>query len=283
MAEAGTGGAAPMIRRRYVDAGGGQIHLRESGWRAGGVPLVCLHATAYSSRSFTPLMRAFGDRHHLIAVDAPGYGESDAPTHRPDIAGYADTIAQSIAGVIGTGTPFDIFGYHTGVAMAAEIAIAAPGLVRRMVWLGVPYFQALNFEAWRQRLAGEHSLGAALSQFDERWDYLVTSRSDGVSLERGFGNFVDELKAWPNGSWAHAALFGWDADGRLPLISQPTLILNPQGHLAEPSRAVASLMPNSDVTELRHLSGAVLETAPAEIAALTGHFLGCEHSPWARA
>ena len=260
-----------MIRKRYIDTRHGQIHIRESG--RGVVPLICLHATAYSSRSFIALMAAFGEARHVIAIDAPGYGDSDPPTQRPDMAGYADTIAAAIAGTVGAETPFDLFGYHTGVAIAAELAIVTPHMVRRMVWLGVPYFHALDFEAWRARLARGHTLGADLGQFDERWDYLVTGRPAGISLERGFTNFVDELKAWPNGSWAHQALFDWNIEARLPLVTQTTLILNPESHLAEPSRVAARLMPNATVIELPHLSGAVLETAATEIAALTAAFL----------
>ena len=41
---------------------------------------MCLHATAYSSRSFEPLMRALGSSRHVLAIDLPGYGDSDPPT-----------------------------------------------------------------------------------------------------------------------------------------------------------------------------------------------------------
>lgn len=252
-----------MIRKRYVDGPFGQIHLRESGAQSGTAPLICLHATAYSSRSFSALMRAFGETRHVIAFDMLGYGDSDAPSTKPDMAGYADAIAATI----GTGS-CDLFGYHTGVYVAAELALRHPKLVRRMTWMGVPYFQALDFEHWHARLATPHVLGTELDQFAERWEYLVGNRPTGVSLERGFANFVDELKAWPNGSWAHEAMFAWDSDARLPRIECPVTVLNPEGHLAAASRAAAALIPNATVVELPDLSGAVLELHADRIAAL---------------
>ena len=252
-----------MIRKRYVDGPFGQIHVRESGWDAEGVPLVCLHATAYSSRSFEPLIRAFGDTRHVIAIDLPGYGESDAPQAKPDMAGYAGAIADAIGD-----RPVDLFGYHTGVYVAAELALLYPARVRCMTFMGVPYFQAMDFEHWRARLATPHMLGDTLDQFDERWDYLVANRPAGVSLARGFGNFVDELKAWPNGFWAHEAMFAWNSDARLPKIDCPVTILNPDGHLADASRIAAGLIPCARVVELPRLSGAVLENNAGEIAAL---------------
>lgn len=252
-----------MIRKRYVDGPFGQIHMRESGAGSGTVPLVCLHATAYSSRSFGALMRAFGESRHLIAPDLPGYGESDLPEAKPDMEGYADAIAAALGE-----EPVDLFGYHTGVYVAAELALRHPAKVRRMTWMGVPYFQALDFEGWRKRLATPHSLGERLDQFEERWDYLVANRPPGVSLARGFENFVDELKAWPNGSWAHEAMFAWDSGARLPLIQCPVTILNPDGHLAAASRGAAALLANVDLVELPELNGAVLELHADRIAAL---------------
>ena len=252
-----------MISKRYVDGPFGQVHLRESDEASGTVPLVCLHATAYSSRSFEPLMRAFGNSRHVIALDLPGYGESDAPASQPDMASYADAVATTI----GPG-PVDLFGYHTGVYVAAELALRHPAKVRWMTFMGVPYFQALDFEYWRARLATPHRLGAALDQFTERWAYLVNDRPTGVSLERGFANFVDELKAWPNGSWAHEAMFAWNADARLALLDCPVTILNPEGHLAGASRAAAALISNATVLELPDLSGAVLELHADRIASL---------------
>jgi pimeloyl-ACP methyl ester carboxylesterase len=261
-----------MIRKRYLSAGQRQIHARESGWEVGGTPLVCLHATAYSSRSFEPLMRAFGDSRHVIAIDLPGYGESDAPTVAPDISCYARMIGEALEGAT-----IDLFGYHTGVAVAVEMALLAPRQVGRLTLMGIPHFRAMDFAHWKQRLSTPHRLGTTLDQFTERWDYLVANRPDGLSLSRGFENFVDELKAWPHGARAHQALFAYDLEDNLGRLSQPVTVLNPAGHLAEASRIAASLIPRSCLIELPELSGAVLERDAAAIAALIPSAAGSFH------
>ncbi|UVO50712.1 alpha/beta hydrolase [Sphingomonas sp. SUN019] len=240
------------IRRRYVDGRYGQVHLREN-TPVAGVPLICLHATAYASRSFGALLAALDGTRHVIAIDTPGYGESDAPPMPIGIAAYAAAIAEVLP------ERFDLFGYHTGVSIAAEIAIAEPERVGRLTMMGVPYFQAIDFAGWRARLAARHELRETLAQFEERWDFLVMGRPEGLPLHRGFENFVDELKAWPNGWWAHAALFDHDLTARLPLIPVPVTVLNPPGHLADPSRVAAALIPDATVVELPELSGAVLD------------------------
>lgn len=248
-----------MIRRSYRESRFGQVHQRENEAVAG-EPLVCLHATAYSSTSFAALLGALDGKRHAIAVDTPGYGESDPPPTPISIADYADAIADVLP------PRFDIFGYHTGVSIAVEIALRHPHRVGRLWFMGIPYFQVLDFAAWRAKLAAKHSLGPDLAQFDERWDFLVANRPAGVTLERGFANFVDELKAWPNGWWAHDALFDHDLAARLPLLAQPVKILNPVAHLAEPSREAAALIPNATLVELPDLEGAVLDRYPDRIA-----------------
>lgn len=248
------------VRRAYVDGPFGQIHLRATPAIGGALPLVCLHATAYSSQSFLPLMTAI-DRRQVIAIDAPGYGESDAPPPPTDMSEYAYAVAAAIE------QPAILLGYHTGAYMATELAIARPDLVKALVLIGIPYFQALDLEAWRQRLLVRHELGETLDQFEERWDYFITRRHPGVTLERAFQNFVDELKAWPNGWWAHESMFAYDSDARLPLVEQPVLVLNSAGHLAPASRAAAQLMPRAEVVELPDIQGPVLELAASRLAA----------------
>jgi len=256
-----------MISKRYVPGMTGQIHLRESGAASATMPLVCLHATAYSSRSFEALMRAAGCERHIVAIDLPGYGESDRPRHDLDIAGYAQAIGKAITAAVGN-QPVELFGYHTGVVIAAEIALQKLVPVHALTFLGVPYFEVLDFEAWKAKLAAQHRLEENLDQFSERWDFLVAGRPKGLSLRRGFENFVDELKAWPDGAQAHRALFAYDLKARFPQIDCPVTILNPEGHLAEPSRAAAALVRNAHLIELPDLNGAVLDTHAARILEL---------------
>ncbi len=260
-------GAGARIRKSYIAGRYGQIHLRRVGEDSGVPPLICLHATAYSSRSFEPLMRALAPMREVIALDLPGYGESDPPPAPLSIAGYAAALGAAIAQLAGA-RPVALFGYHTGAAIAAEIALQGAAPIEHLTMLGVPHFAVLDFAAWKARLASPHALTGDLDQFAERWRFLVSERPAGLSLRRGFANFVDELKAWPHGAWAHQALFDYDLADHLARLTCPVTILNPQGHLAEPSRAAAALIKGARLIELPELSGAVLDGAAEAIAAL---------------
>lgn len=250
------------VRRRFADCRYGQLLIREVN-PGKGTPLLCLHATAYSSQSFLPLMTAFGDQRHVLAIDAPGYGESDGPPGAVSIAAYASAIAE----VLPDGA-LDLFGYHTGVVLAVELAIQKPEAIQSLALMGVPYFEPLGFETWKTRLASPHHLTNDLGQFQERWQWLVTDRPAGMSLERAFANFVDELRAWPNGYRAHQALFDYDCASRFACVQQQVTVLNPESHLAEASRIAAALFPRATCIELPRMSGAVLEAYAQELVTL---------------
>ncbi|WP_304165504.1 alpha/beta fold hydrolase [Phenylobacterium aquaticum] len=253
------------MSRRYVTTAWGQTHLTESA-RPGppGPPLVCLHATAYSGQTFLPLIEALDGRRRVIAPDTAGYGGSDPPERRWDIEAYAREMRAAIRAA-GEG-PVDILGYHTGALLAAEIALQDPDLVRRIVMIGVPYYLGEARAERRATLAQPMALTNRLGQFAERWAFLVGERPSGMSLSRGFANFVDELRAYPHGWWAHDAAFSYAVDRAFPLVRQPVLILNPANHLSAPSRAAGAALPQAQVRELPHLSHAIFELAAEELA-----------------
>ena len=252
------------MRKGYVDGRWGQVHYRETG--AGRQPpLICLHATAYSGRTFIPLMPLLGATRRVIAIDTPGYGESDAPPERVTLTRYAQVIAEAVTRLVGD-APVDLFGYHTGTLLAAEIAAAKSIAVARLVLIGIPFFDGEERDAWRAKLVDRRALTERFDQFATRWDYFVTHRTPGLSLARAFDCFVDELKAYPRDWWAHDALFDYPAASRLRDIDQPTLVINPQTALAEASRRAARLMRDASVLEMPELSGAIFDLGTERLA-----------------
>lgn len=221
-------------------------------------------------------MQAMGGRRQVVALDTPGYGASERPPERWDIQRYAAAIGEAIA--MGENGPVDLFGYHTGAFLAAELAVQNPHLVRRLVLVGVPFFCGEERDEKRSTLGRPTQLSGDLSQFEERWSFFISSRTKGVSLEQGFAHFVDELAAYPYGWWTHDAAFRYAAEQRLPLVTQPCLVLNPDNHLSGPSRAAAKVLPSCEIQEMPHLSNAVLDIAALEMTDRIDAFLNREVS-----
>jgi pimeloyl-ACP methyl ester carboxylesterase len=267
------------LTRRYVGAPGRQVHLIEAG-RPGvasqsQTPLACLHAASSSGASFTPFLTAMAQRRHVLALDTPGYGASDRPAQRLDIAGYAEILGEALDAALerGSDRPIDLFGHSTGALIAVELARLRPERVRRLILMSVPYFVGAEQAVWRHRLARPHTLTDDLSQLESRWRRLVIDREWGVSLERGFEAFVDELRAYPHDWWAHDAAFGFDVEAAFADVQQPVLVLNPANMLAQASRRAAWALPDSHLVDLPLLHNAPLDVGAEELAERIDEFL----------
>src|SRR5262245_38707937 len=118
-----------IMKKHYVYAGDRGIHYRRAG---SGPPLVLLPAVPHSSAMVEPLIAALADRHTVIALDAPGYGESTAlGADPPDVGAYADALAGTLDALH---LPrVDLYGVDTSAAVAAEFALRYPARVRRLV------------------------------------------------------------------------------------------------------------------------------------------------------
>ena len=262
------------LHRSFVDSRWGQLHLRSIG-EGPLPPLVCLHATAYSSLTFAPLMPLLARGRRVIAVDTPGYGDSDGPDEPVPFEHYAQAILEALPALAGP-TPVDLFGYHTGALIATGMAVAAPASIDRLVLIGIPFFEGPEHAAWKAKLVHRHALTEDFAQFADRWTYFVTHRTPGLSLHRAYQCFVDELKAYPADWWAHASLFERDIGADLQRVDQPVLVLNPDSALSDASRRAAAVMKCASVVDMPAWKGAIFDLQTVELAGAIDTFLGRE-------
>lgn len=246
-----------MTRRGYVESRHGQLHYRAAGQsvEGGSRPLLLLHQNPASSFEYELLIAAMATDRRVIAVDTPGYGMSDGTDRPLDMAECAACFADALD-TLGLAGPdgCDVYGFHTGALLTAELALAAPDAVRRIILTGLPMRKpGERAERLAQALAapmldeaGEVALGMARGL----WDYVVGARTVGVPLARAALQWVDKLRALDRASWAYIGVWGYAYEDRLPLIRQPALLLQPHEDLVEESKAAARLIPDHHVIEL---------------------------------
>jgi len=66
----------------------------------------------------------------VIAIDTPGYGDSDRPENPPQMQDYARN-AVKVLDALGMTDPIDALGYHTGTLIAVEMAINQPDRINK--------------------------------------------------------------------------------------------------------------------------------------------------------
>ncbi|NKB43708.1 MAG: alpha/beta fold hydrolase [Alphaproteobacteria bacterium] len=261
-----------IYKKGYVDGPYGQIHYhsaRPSDGDGDKTPLVLFHQNPKSAEEYRPLLEVVGQNRLAIAFDTPGYGESDRPDSPPDMAGIASAMADALDalgyGKDGSGS-VDVFGFHTGVFIASELAITRPDLVRRVVMSGIAYYGP---EARAERLADlptDKSLPEDGTFIMNRWYLIVINRAEGVSLERASKVFLEDIHSLDKSWYAYNAVWTYAPEERFPLIEQPILVLQPHEMLLDHSRkAKKEAMPNADMIELPNITDDVFDTGSEEI------------------
>ena len=250
------------IKRGFADLPHGQVHYRHAG---AGAPLLTLHASPGSSRQLVGLIGEFAKTHRVFAPDTPGNGDSvplyDREPTIVDLAGAVERFLDAVRV-----EKVDLYGSHTGAAIAAELAILAPGRINAVVLDGVSVLTPQELEEILARYAFPFPAdqdGAYLTRIFQfcRDQYLFFpwyNRTRAGRRDNGLGSaadlhawVVEVLKANETYHLNYRAAFKWDASARLPLITRPTLLTAGENDpLLESTEALAPLLPGSRYARL---------------------------------
>ena len=220
------------MRRAYADISTGQLHYREAGE---GPPLVLLHMTASSSTMYERVLPLLSGRFRAIALDTPGFGNSDPLPETPTIAAYAAALAEFLdaRGL----DQVDVVGFHTGASIALELAVSEPARVRRLLLAAI---LALRDDAeradWSERIVRSW-------EPDGRGEFLegiLWWLSQYVPVDDGeayLSELTSTLQAGPDYWRAPSAVISYDAFGALARLEHPALFLSPRDdNLVEETR-----------------------------------------------
>jgi pimeloyl-ACP methyl ester carboxylesterase len=223
----------------------------EVGVDGSGEPLVFLPGFGTDLSSFAFQTRAFAASHRVIGVSPRGVGLSDAPSL--DAYDVADA-ARDAAGVIETvaGGSAHVVGASLGAAVALELALVRPGLVRSLA-LVTPFVEttprlAALLDAWCQ-------LGAAvapelLARTLLPWLFSDALLADAGRRDRTARGLAASCARVPAATLRRTAagLAAWAGSrtGALGKVSAPTLVLVAGGDLlVSGGEAIARAIPGA--------------------------------------
>jgi pimeloyl-ACP methyl ester carboxylesterase len=249
--------AQMKVKRSFVDVPFGQIHYRYAGK---GRPLVLLHSSPGSSRQLLPLIADMMDEHYILAPDTPGFGDSTPlPLEAPLIEDYARAIL-SFVDALGL-VKIDVYGSHTGAAIAVELALLAPKLVDRIILDGIGVFTAKEREYFLEHYAkpftpdldGAYLLRAFQFCRDQYLFYPWFEKTRAARRDAGirpaqelYAWLIEVLKAAETYHLGYRASFNWSAQMRLALLAQPCLLAAAQNDpLFDATRTIAGVVPDS--------------------------------------
>jgi pimeloyl-ACP methyl ester carboxylesterase len=266
--------AVVHVRRSYAECRFGQMHLWTAYPSGGGfderTPLICLHQSGGSGRFFAPMLRELGQDRSLYAPDLPGHGSSDVATAKASVADLAGAVGDFIDSL--RLRSVDVFGYQLGAQIAAELAIARPQQVRRVMVWGLPAYTAQERSAVAQQSGalGVREDGADVA---EEWRRTLERRGPGVTAANVAEEFGDRLRAGANGAKAYAAALDYAAAERLPLVKQPTLVLRLRDEFWEQAPRVRTALANGSMLDLPDHGQGFISAAPQRFASVAREFL----------
>ena len=229
------------MRRAYIDIPEGQIHYRTAG---SGRPILLLHESPTSSITYSRVIPLLAERFRVIAMDTMGYGNSDLPPTQYEIEDYGRSIKHFLDALQIEKT--SIVGHHTGSALAVEVATRYPERIDKVVLTGlkVPTDPQKAEElrgSQRYRFEGMDEEGQFVLNRWRTYRALCTTSK----LEDWYPLFVATLLPGSHAFDGHQAIFRHDILPRLPLLTQPTLIVTGTKDVVVGDEAkLLSLIPN---------------------------------------
>lgn len=264
-----------VLKRAFVDLPGRQVHLRQGGE---GAPLVMLHASPGASAQLAPLARQMAKTRRVIAPDTPGHGDSPVlSVAQPEMTDYAGALIE-LLDALGL-EKVDLYGSHTGAAIAAETALLAPERVGKIVLDGFGLFSPKERDEYLARytpsltpdLNGAYLQTAFMFLRDQLvywpWYGRTAAHLHGGTLPPPaalHGWLVEVLKAAETYHLAYGAAFRYPGAERLPKVRHAVLALaRPNDPLLPHTRAAADLLPNAKYVALASDGGDPWGSDPA--------------------
>lgn len=281
------------LRHGYAATPGGQIHYCEAGQ---GAPLILLHSTPRTQRSYRHVLPLLAPRVRAIAVDTPGFGGSArAP------GGFAiDTLAGCMIDFMDAMKieRAHVFGLHTGNKIAAALASGWPDRVASVVLAGQTHSihpdtaeRNAAIGAFLTRYTPPHASGVAGDDLFRDWvgahatmegfwwpsTVLRPQHPDAQEVEHAHAKVLDYLQGWPCVGPMYDAILAYDLTAAVARIKVPALVLElltaGEAHFGAQGERLCASIPAARYDVMQDADGSVLERRAPELAAKLLAFL----------
>lgn len=138
------------LRFRRASSRQGEVSYLTAGPPAGDA-VVCIHGLGGTKASFMPTVAALADPHRVVALDLPGFGDSDKPIAGAFDAPYFARAVVDALDALGIERAH-LVGNSMGGRIAIELALLAPERVASLALLS-PALAWLRERPWRGLLA----------------------------------------------------------------------------------------------------------------------------------
>jgi pimeloyl-ACP methyl ester carboxylesterase len=198
-----------------------------------GPPVVFVHGLAGCWQNWMENLARVGRHRRAIALDLPGFGQSEMPRDPISITHYARTV-DALCQVLGLG-PVAVVGNSMGGFIAADLAARFPARVERLVLAGAAGISHTQLIRQTARTGARAAMLLATSTAAQHRVILARPRIRHLALSTIFRHpsrleldVLLEQSPHFGGAGFHFgldALMSYDVRDRLPEIACPTLVV----------------------------------------------------------
>jgi pimeloyl-ACP methyl ester carboxylesterase len=261
------------ITKHYANCQFGQLHYRRAvpDRETTQPPLLLFHMSPYAGVIYENLLLEMGRDRVVIAVDTPGFGNSDAPPEPPSIEQYAGAMGALMDQL--KYRSVDVMGYHTGSKIALELAIQRGAQIRKVVMVSAAIWTDAELADHRAQFK-KTEVSEDGSHLVKWWTAVHRWSMAGRTLEQRAESFYARVMRPQISWWGHNAAFNYSTSAALQKVGHEVLILNPQDDLWDFTPRAKPYLKNGRIHDLPGWSHGFLDVKTAETAALLRDFLG---------
>ena len=273
------------VTYKYAQCQRGRIHFAEAG---SGEPLLLMHATPRSHRSFRNMLPLLAPHCRAIAIDTPGFGNSDPIPQQITVEDLAAMVIdfmdnQEIERA-------HVFGLHTGNKIGAAMAAGWPQRISSLIIAGHTHSLIADPQS---RDAAIHALSdhypplyaeapdgaenirdwvAAHAETQKLWwqqNLISSSQVEKKDVDYAEARVIDYLLGRHSIRAMYNAIFNFNFNAALAQLEAPTLVLElltpDEAHHGEQAEKVCSLMKSARAAKVKNGDRSSLEKKPLTI------------------
>jgi pimeloyl-ACP methyl ester carboxylesterase len=234
---------------------------------AGDAPILVLHGWGAHIEAVAPILSALEGASDLIALDLPGFGESDPPPEAWDAAAYARFVTEFLDRL---DVPrAHLVGHSHGGRIAIVLASEEHECVERLLLVDAAGIRPKRGLRYLRRVAVA-KLGKAVAKVGGPPGRRLQERMRARVASRDYLEASEAMRA------TFRAVIGEDLTGRLPRIAAPTLLVWGDRDEDTPlwmARRMEELIPDAGLVVLEGAGHYSYADAPGQFGAVARRFL----------
>ena len=264
-----------MSTRGYFNFEWGQLHYRSVNLGSELPLIVMMHQSPLSSRNYEAVLPYLAEKFQVIAIDTPGFGNSDPLTINWEVKDYAN-LAFECADRLDQDT-FHMFGRATGSVFALEALLLNSNRINKLILHGIPVYTPEEREQRLADFAPPYEVLDDGSHLQWIWD-RIHNEYPWIDAELATNNLKDFLDCGPDFAASYRAIWRHDLPARVSetinSINNPILLIAGENdRIGFMHERAEKLLPNAEVEFIKNATDFVAEQNPKLFSKILINFL----------